>query len=59
LSVIKQKTLTIEQLEEIIAPTDSEVFIDVVRDLVDEGQLEYDDVWRLKLVKQNGGRRVK
>jgi ATP-dependent DNA helicase RecQ len=58
LSVIKNNALTIEQLEEIIAPTDSEVFIDVIRDLVDEGQLEYDDVWRLRSVKQNRGRGV-
>lgn len=59
LSVIREKVLTIEQLEEIIAPTDPEVFVEVVRELVDEGQMEYDDVWRLRLVKQNGKKSVK
>jgi ATP-dependent DNA helicase RecQ len=58
LTVIKKQALTLEQLEEIIAPDDPELLIDAVRDLVDEGQLEYDDVWKLRLSKQNAGSRV-
>jgi ATP-dependent DNA helicase RecQ len=58
LTVVRKQALTLEQLEEIIAPTDPELLIDAVRDLVDEGQLEYDDVWRLKVSKQNAGSRV-
>jgi ATP-dependent DNA helicase RecQ len=53
ISVIKQKPLTVEQLEEIIAPRDHELFVDVVRDMVDIGTLEYDDVWKLRLGKTN------
>ena len=58
LNVIKNNLLTLDQLEEIIAPADQELFIDVIRDLLDEGQLEYDDVWRLRAAKQNGRRGV-
>jgi ATP-dependent DNA helicase RecQ len=53
LTVIKKQALTLEQLEEIIAPDDPEILIDAVRDLVDEGQLEYDEVWKLKVSVQN------
>ena len=49
LAVVKQKTLTIEQIEEIINPKDSTLFVDVVRDMVDEGLIEYDSVWQLKI----------
>lgn len=51
-SILKEKPLLIEQLEERIAPRDQEVFIDVVREMVDEGLLEYDTVWKLGLKKQ-------
>ncbi len=49
LSVVRKKPLTLEQLEEIIAPADQELFKDAVRELVDEGQLVYDEVWRLRV----------
>jgi ATP-dependent DNA helicase RecQ len=52
-NVIKNRSITVEQLEEIISPRDAELFVDVVRDMVDEGILEYDNVWRLRLTKQN------
>lgn len=47
ISIIKKKPITVEQLEEVIAPRDHELFVDVVRDMVDEGMLIYDDAWRL------------
>ena len=50
-SVLKKKALTVEQVEELIAPTDHELFVDVVREMVDEGVLEYDSVWKLTLGK--------
>ena len=43
---------TIEYLEERIAPRDHELFVDVIRDMVDDGALEYDQAWKLKLIKQ-------
>lgn len=54
LGLIKKGPLTLEQLEQIIDPEDNELFVDVVRDLVDEGLIEYDDVWKLRMGKQNG-----
>jgi ATP-dependent DNA helicase RecQ len=41
------KPLSVEELEERIAPEDRELFVDVVRDMVDEGALKYDAVWNL------------
>ena len=51
-SVLKKKSLTVEQVEELISPKDHELFVDVVREMVDEGVLAYDNVWKLSLTKQ-------
>lgn len=51
-SVLKKKSLTVEQVEELISPKDHELFVDVVREMVDEGVLAYDSVWKLSLTKQ-------
>jgi ATP-dependent DNA helicase RecQ len=48
LSVMRKNVFSIEQLEKHIAPKDRELFIDVVRELVDEGILSYDKVWKLR-----------
>ncbi|HEY0744518.1 MAG TPA: ATP-dependent DNA helicase RecQ [Chryseosolibacter sp.] len=53
LNVLKLKAYSVEELEQHIAPKDKELFIDVVRDLVDEGTLIYDSVWKLKVVGAN------
>lgn len=49
LTLVKSKLYTIDQLEKRIAPTDTELFIDIIREMVDEGELVYDKVWRLKI----------
>ncbi len=49
LTLLKSKLYTIEQLEKRIAPLDTELFIDVIREMVDDGEVEYDSVWRLKI----------
>lgn len=49
ITVIGDQSYSIEQLEDHIAPEDHELFVDVVREMVDEGILEYDDAWRLRL----------
>jgi ATP-dependent DNA helicase RecQ len=49
LRLVKREPMTVEQLEDLVAPEDSELFVDVVRELVDEGALKYDSVWRLKV----------
>lgn len=59
LTVIRKSPLTVEQLEEQIAPRDYDLFVDVVRDMVDEGILEYDDGWRLRLTEQSCSQHVK
>ena len=51
LTVMKEKVLSVEQLEEQLSPRDRELFVDVVRELVDEGYLVYDKVWKLQRVR--------
>ncbi len=48
LTVIKKNILSVEQLENQIASKDRELFVDVVRDLIDEGILVYDKTWKLR-----------
>lgn len=45
--VLQDRMLSVEELEEQIAPTDHELFVDVVREMLDEGELRYDNTWRL------------
>jgi ATP-dependent DNA helicase RecQ len=52
LNMLKQGSQTIENLEERIAPRDHELFVDVIREMVDDGELQYDKAWRLKLLQQ-------
>jgi ATP-dependent DNA helicase RecQ len=54
-TIVKQKLLTIEEIEEIINPKDNSLFIDVIRDLVDEGIIEYDAGWQLKISTDPAG----
>jgi ATP-dependent DNA helicase RecQ len=53
INLVKKKPITVEELEEVIAPRDHELFVDVVRDMVDEGILIYDDAWRLSVGRVN------
>ncbi|HYC84305.1 MAG TPA: RecQ family zinc-binding domain-containing protein, partial [Chryseosolibacter sp.] len=48
LNVLLNESMHIEKLEERLAPRDTELFIDAVREMVDEGTIEYDQAWRLK-----------
>jgi ATP-dependent DNA helicase RecQ len=47
--VLATTSMAVETLEKHIAPKNQELFIDVVRELVDEGRLQYDKVWNLKI----------
>jgi ATP-dependent DNA helicase RecQ len=51
-SVLKLGAQTIESVEERIAPRDHELFVDVIRELVDEGSIAYDRSWKLRLMQQ-------
>lgn len=53
LNALKQDSQTVEELEERIAPRHHELFVDVIREMVDDGYLEYDKSWRLKIIQQN------
>ncbi len=52
-TVLRNKSFTVEELEEHIAPRDHELFVDVVREMVDEGLLMYDIAWKLNLMHKN------
>jgi len=51
--VLRKKALSIEALEEQIAPRDHELFVDVVREMVDEGLLQYDKSWKLGVTERS------
>ena len=51
ISLVTGNLYTVEQLEKRILPTDTELFIDVIREMVDDGEIEYDSVWRLRIKK--------
>jgi ATP-dependent DNA helicase RecQ len=48
LYLLKQKPMTVEELETAFDPTEKELFIEVVREMVDSAQIEYDEFWVLK-----------
>ncbi len=49
LSLLSNASMTSEELEQKINPRDVELFVDVIRELVDEGRIEYDEVWKLRI----------
>jgi len=51
LYLLNQKPMTVEELESAVSPKDSELFIEVIREMVDEGVIEYDEFWTLRKKK--------
>lgn len=49
LASLSSEALPVEKLEEKLSPKNNELFLDVLREMVDEGVVEYDSAWRLKL----------
>jgi ATP-dependent DNA helicase RecQ len=49
LMVMRIRSMALEDLEQQLAPSNRELFVDVVRDMVDDGTLEYDSIWKLSL----------
>ena len=49
LNLLSNAAMTSEELEQKINPRDVELFVDVIRELVDEGRIEYDEVWKLRI----------
>ncbi len=49
LFVLKDKKMPVDELESIVDPKDKEVFVELVREMLDEGVLHYDDFWMIGL----------
>ncbi len=47
--LLKQKSLTVEDLEQAVSPSDHELFVEVVREMVDAHEIEYDVYWILSI----------
>lgn len=45
------RPMTVDELEEAAQPGDKDLFVEVVRELVDTGRLAYDEAWVLRTVK--------
>lgn len=52
LLILDQRPMNVDELEARINPSDHELFIDVVREMVEEGELKYDDKWELGKVRR-------
>lgn len=50
LSVLRKKPLTSEELEREINPDDHELFIEVIREMLDNNEIKYDEFWVLSVV---------
>ena len=51
LYLLKQKSMTVEELEAAVEPAEKELFIEVVREMVDAAQIAYDEFWVLAIKK--------
>jgi ATP-dependent DNA helicase RecQ len=49
--LLTQRPMTVDELEDQANPHDRDVFVEVVRDLVDQGVLAYDAYWVLRIVR--------
>ena len=49
---LDRKAMTVDELQTEIDPKDHDLFIEVVRDLVDQGVIKYDEYWVLRKVKK-------
>lgn len=49
LYLLKQKGMTVDELETAVAPKDAELFVEAVREMVDKEILVYNDLWVLNL----------
>lgn len=46
-NLISDQSMTTDELVDFINPTEKELFLEVIREMVDAGELKYDDKWRL------------
>jgi ATP-dependent DNA helicase RecQ len=50
--LLGQQPLPVDSLETAVDPKDKELFIEVVREMLDEGLISYDEKWVLQLIKK-------
>ncbi len=48
LELVTQKPMTVDELEIAVGPRDRHLFIEVVREMVDQGSIKYDEYWVLR-----------
>ncbi len=51
LYLLARKAMTVDELETSVAPKDAELFVEVIREMVEGGVIAYDDFWVLRVVK--------
>ncbi len=49
LHLLSEESMTVDKLEERIAPRQHELFVEIIRSLVDESKIAYDEFWVLHL----------
>lgn len=49
LYLLKQKSFSAEELEDAVSPQDKDLFVDALREMVDNGDVFYDDFWMLHI----------
>ena len=49
--LIAIKPMTVDELEDAANPEDHDLFIEVVRDMVESGKIRYDDYWVLRMIQ--------
>jgi ATP-dependent DNA helicase RecQ len=49
--LLSQRAMTVDELEEAAIPHDRDLFVEVVREMVDQGKVAYDEFWVLRIVK--------
>jgi ATP-dependent DNA helicase RecQ len=52
--LLKIKKMPVDELETAVDPKDKEVFVEVVREMLDEGVLYYDDFWLIGIRGESG-----
>lgn len=51
LHLLNQKPFSVDRLEEALAPRDTELFLDIVREMLDAEEIYYDEFWVLHIKK--------
>jgi ATP-dependent DNA helicase RecQ len=50
--LLKQKPMTVEELEAAVDPQEKELFVEVIREMVDDAKIAYDEFWVLRKINK-------